>query len=119
MVDQDTRLVVSSAAQLRHRRPLATKRRNFIRQLRLAAVAGLFYASLASAPSEPAILEYSGIVSVDGHRFNGPGSFVFRIQETNGITWWSSGELLEGSAHTDARSLQLQVTNGGYTVRLG
>ena len=91
-----------------------------MRLLSIAGAGGVLWASMISARSEPAILEYSGIVSVDGRPFNGSGSFVFTIQETNGVTWWSSGEIpLEGSSNASPRVVKIPVTNGGYTVRLG
>jgi protein-disulfide isomerase len=88
--------------------------------LGLAGVAGILCGWINPAEGKPAILEYSGILSINGQRFNGHGSFVFSIQETNGVTWWSSGEIpLEGFANAPAGTIQLWVTNGAYNVRLG
>jgi protein-disulfide isomerase len=91
-----------------------------VRLLRLSWLTGVIGACISSAQGEPAILEYFGVVSVDGHRFNGRGSFVFSVQETNGVIWWSSGEIpAEGSTNISPRAIQLSLTNGAYTVRLG
>ena len=71
-------------------------------------------------PAQNTVLNYSGKVTVDGIPFNGTGFFAFSIQETNGVTWWSSGAIPPATSRDlIPGSMKLAVTNGVYHVRLG
>jgi protein-disulfide isomerase len=88
----------------------------------LRIVGSVFLLWICTCPvgAQTTVLNYSARLSADGSPFNGIGSFAFAIQETNGVIWWTSGELpFEGTTNLPPRVIKLAVNDGLYSVRLG
>ncbi len=79
----------------------------------LMVLVGYVYADI------PHMINYQGVVEVDGVRFDGTGYFKFAIVNAAGdVTYWSNdGTSIAGSEPTDAVSLS--VSEGRFSVQLG
>ncbi len=67
----------------------------------------------------PEVIDYHGLVKVDGVPFNGTGQFKFAIVNSAGTTsyWSNDGTSVSGSEPDNAVSIA--VSNGIFDVRLG
>jgi hypothetical protein len=72
---------------------------------------------LAAEP--PGILNYQGLVSVDGAPFTGTGLFKFLLVDAAGTTTWWSNDGSSSGGDTPATAISLPVTDGRYSVALG
>jgi hypothetical protein len=68
----------------------------------------------------PTVLNYQGRVSTNGIRFNGHGSLVFSIQDSNGAILWSSGMFpVAGATNVPPTAWRLDVREGACRIQLG
>jgi hypothetical protein len=68
----------------------------------------------------PAILNYRGNMTVNGHPFDGKGWFTFAIVDNRGAVLWASGESPPvGQTNAPNGAIPLHVRHGNYSVRLG
>src|SRR5574341_1083499 len=71
----------------------------------------------ALAQSIPTAIPYTGVVTVDGIRFNGNGFFKFAIINPTGQTLWSNAAPTATGEPVDA--VTIAVSNGLYGIELG
>lgn len=82
----------------------------------LPVAALLFFATTGF----PAVLNYSGRLSLDGTNFTGQGDFVFSLHDTNGMILWASGDFpILGRTNLPRAAWRLPVRDGVYNTRLG
>lgn len=76
--------------------------------------------SLASAAAVPAVVQHQGVVTVNGVRFTGPGSFKFAILDTaTGLNLWTNDGTQLGGTNPPSAAVALTITDGIYNVALG
>lgn len=85
----------------------------------ISIVAAVLGTTLASA-AVPLRINHQGVVSVNGQRFTGSGSFRFAIVDPDtGLNLWTNDGSNVGSAGMSTDAVDVDVENGVYTVALG
>lgn len=75
--------------------------------------------SLGAVSNVPSMINHQGVVTVNGARFTGTGSFKFAIINVEGNNVWTSDNSQLGTANEPTASVSLPVTEGVYGASLG
>src|SRR5215472_19096094 len=104
-----------------HLRPRSLVCETIAAPLSLARIAfTLLTLGAVNCTSAETALDYQGKITVANQAFSGQGHFVFVLLGNNTEVLWSSGELPASHSLVLPRgAVNLQVTNGLYSVRLG